>query len=1070
VNPSEEPQEPSLGAPSEAPLAPAVTLVMVAHDPGPWFEESLGAVAAQDYPALEVVVVDTASLVPVADRVSAALPGATTIRLERNPGFGRAVNEVLPSLGIPPFLVLAHDDAAPDPTAVRTLVEEAFRSNAAIVGPKVVRWDDAARLLSAGEGADKFGFPVPLVERHELDQEQHDAVRDVFTVPDAFTLVRTDLLRALDGFDAHTSFFGDDLDLCWRAHVAGARVMVAPTARVRHIEALADRHAIDDRRRLQFRHRLRVMLTAYRLPTLALAVPQVLVVHLVEAVFAVLTGRPAQARDVLTAWTWNLRRLGSLRERRRALHRVRLVRDNEVRSLQVRGSARIAAFLRGQLAVGEDTFGSAASLGRRIVDGVAGPGRREALLAWSVVALVLLVGSRHLLTRPIPPIGEFVPFPEQLGPLVSEWASSWRRAGLGADGFAPSATVVVALGGSLFLGATGLLRTVLILGLLPLGLLGVWRLVAPVASPRASAAALLTYTAVPLGYDSLATGSWRGLAAYAVAPWVLARVLRAGGTAPFGAHDGAAGPRFDVPPLWRQGVALGLLVAATGVLDPLFLALPLFVWLAMIPGSLLLGGARGLGRMGLVALTALVVGAVVHAPWLVELLSTSPSWDTFTAGSSPDAVAGVPLTHLLRFDTGPIGSSALNAAVMVAATFAVLVGREWRLLNAVRGWSIAVGTWMVVWVAAMGWLRFGLPPVDVVLAPAAAALALCVGLGVSAFELDVRRSTFGWRQLASVVAVLALVVALLPVAAASVGGRWLVPRGSHHNALAFLADEIDDDAFRVLWFGDPEVLPLGSWPLGDLTSYATTVNGLPGLVDLWPGRPEGRGAPLRSSVELALDQRTNRLGRLLAPMGVRYLVVVDQGAPQPFGGVRRPSPPALREALAEQLDLVEVDVNPVLTVYRNAAWVPTASVLADGVVAPSGGPIVPDGAALAAGADLQRGATALERRGTTEFAATVPSGRDVLVGSTPAGRWRLEVDGVGVARSTAFGWAPFFDDVPAGHAELRWSTPAAHRLVLGAHLTVLVLLAALMYRTRVERRVARRHQRSLALPVEGGDR
>jgi GT2 family glycosyltransferase len=1066
VNASEEPLEP-IGAPSEAPVAPTVALVMVAHDPGPWFEESLAAVGAQDYPALEVVVVDAGSVDPVTERVEAVLPEARCIRLEHNPGFGRALNAVLPELGRPPFLVLAHDDVAPEPTAVRALVEEAFRSNAAIVGPKVVRWDDATRLLSAGEGADKFGFPVPLVERNELDQEQHDAVRDVFTVPDAFTLVRTDLLRALGGFDRHTSFFGDDLDLCWRAHVAGARVMVAPAAKVRHIEALAERRAGDDRRRLQFRHRLRAMLTAYRIPTLVLAVPQLLMVHLVEALFALLTGRPGQARDVLTAWSWNLRRMGSLRERRRALHEVRLVRDNEVRSLQVRGSARIAAFLRGQLAVGEDTFGSAASLGRRIVDGVAGPGRREALLAWSFVALVLLVGSRHLLARPIPPVGEFVPFPEQLGPLLSEWASSWRRPGLGVEGVAPPATLVVALGGTAFLGAMGLLRTVLILGMLPLGLLGVWRLVAPLASSRASAAALLAYAAVPLGYDSLATGSWRGLVAYGVAPWVLSRLLRAGGTAPFGANDGSAGPRFDVPPLWRQGVALGLLVAGAALIDPLFLLLPLAVWLGLVPGSLLLGGVRGLGRMAAAASVAAVVGVTLHAPWIVDLVRSNPTWDTF-ASTSPDAVAGLPLTHLLRFDTGPIGSSALNAAVMVAATFVLLVGREWRLLGGARCWSIAVSTWMIVWVAAMGWFPVAFPPLEMVLAPAAAALALSVGLGVSAFELDVRRSTFGWRQVASVLAVAALVVALMPVFAASVGGRWLMPRGSHHSVLAFLSTEADDDPFRVLWFGDPEVLPLGSWPLDDQVSYATTVSGLPELADLWPGAPERRSAPLRSSIDLAFGRQTSRLGRLLAPMGVRYIVVVDQGAPEPFGGVVRPSPPSLREALAEQLDLVEVDVNPALTVYRNAAWAPTVSAVLDGVVEPSAAPFLPTGAAEATEADLAGSARALDQHGLTRFSGRVSTDNDVLVGSTPSRGWRLEVDGQRASRGIAFGWATVFDGPGAGTAELRWSTPTVHRLVAGAHLVVVALILMLMYRTRVERRLARRHKRSVAVPVDGG--
>jgi hypothetical protein len=54
-----------------------------------------------------------------------------------------------------------HSDAVCDPSAVRMLVEEAYRSNAAIVGPKVVEWDDPTRLLSAGVGSDKFGEPAP---------------------------------------------------------------------------------------------------------------------------------------------------------------------------------------------------------------------------------------------------------------------------------------------------------------------------------------------------------------------------------------------------------------------------------------------------------------------------------------------------------------------------------------------------------------------------------------------------------------------------------------------------------------------------------------------------------------------------------------------------------------------------------------------------------------------------------------------------------------------------------------------------------------------------------------------
>ena len=76
------------------------------------------------------------------------------------------------------FHLLCHDDVALQPGAVRELVlEEAFRSNAGIVGPKLVTWDEP-RPAAPGRACpiDKTGHEIPLAERGELDQEQHDAI------------------------------------------------------------------------------------------------------------------------------------------------------------------------------------------------------------------------------------------------------------------------------------------------------------------------------------------------------------------------------------------------------------------------------------------------------------------------------------------------------------------------------------------------------------------------------------------------------------------------------------------------------------------------------------------------------------------------------------------------------------------------------------------------------------------------------------------------------------------------------------------------------------------------------
>src|SRR5579872_1428459 len=314
--------------------APAVVAVVVTRDPGPWLEESLAALAAQDYPDLVVVVVAAGGEDPT-DRVGAVFPDAFVRRTDRPLAFGAAANEVLGVAEGAAFFLVCHDDCAPDPSAVRLMVEESFRSNAAVVSPKVVTWDDPLMLLHVGMNADKTGAVIDRVRSPEIDHGQHDGVRDVFVAPSGCTLIRADLLAELGGFDAGIVAMAEDLDLCWRAQVAGARVVVAPAARVRHLEVVAagvepvlsGADAGVTLQGLQRRHELRTVLKCYSALHLLRVLPQILALNLGEVLVASVARDRARARAVVEAWRWNFRYRAELRVARRAVQRSRLVSD-----------------------------------------------------------------------------------------------------------------------------------------------------------------------------------------------------------------------------------------------------------------------------------------------------------------------------------------------------------------------------------------------------------------------------------------------------------------------------------------------------------------------------------------------------------------------------------------------------------------------------------------------------------------------------------------------------------------------------------------------------------------------
>ncbi|HEX2043038.1 MAG TPA: glycosyltransferase family 2 protein [Acidimicrobiales bacterium] len=1010
------------------PSAPPVVTVVVATEQGDWFEETLAAVGAQDYPNQSVLVVDGSGGDP-APRVAAVLPDAYLRRPGNGSNFAALANDALETVQGAAFLVFCHDDVAPEPDAVRLMVEEALRSNAGIVGPKLVDWDDPKRLLDVGLAVDKTGASRPLVDRGELDQEQHDGVRDVFAVSSACMLARSDLFFTLGGFDPAMGDHGADVDLCWRAQVAGARVMVAPSARARHKEAgreaTVDRHSV----RLAARHRLRSVLKNYSVLHLLRVLPQVALVTVVEAVLAVFSRHYSRARALGAAWPWNLRRLGELHALRRTVRASRAVPDSEVRRLQVRGSVRMSVYLRRQLHA-EDRARALVTAGQELVGRVGkGPAQAAAALL-ALLVLAFLLGSRQLLGGRLPVVGQFAPLPGART-LLSHYLHGWRNTGMGAAAASPPAFAFLGVGGIVLLGKVALLQKLLVIAAWPVAAVGAWRLGRPLQSGLGRLVLVVTYLAVPLSYNSLARGRWDGLLVYAAAPWLFLRVARLCGLHPYQLHDddlvadadGAGAEGTGGRPVeWRLavvGLAVGL--ALVGALAPAVVVAVLLMAGGLVVGSVVTGTVRPAVR-GLAATAAAVGGAaLLLAPWSLEVV-LGGGFETLTGVPPPPADAPG-LGALLRFQVGPLGAAPVGWAFLVAALLPLVLGQRWRLDWAVRCWAMVLLSVGVAWAGGRNWFPVRVQAADVLLAPAAVGLALAAALGAAVFEADLSRYRFGWRQAASVVAAAAVTVATVPVIVGAADGRWRLPSTELARSLAWMAPTRSEGSFRVLWLGDPEVLPLGAWNLGDGAAYATSRDGMPVATDLLPGAPSAATRRIVAALGEAQRGDTARLGRLLAPLAVRYLVLPRQLSGGDRRGTQRPPPPSLTGALQSQLDLRLLPSDPAAVVYENTAWGPARALRPIDDPTLAAGTRDGIGTEGADGADLRGGRPVLEGVGPVQFAGEVPSAGRVFVSEAPSSRWELTVGGQQAARETAYGVANAYTATETGNGVLRYRTP-----------------------------------------------
>lgn len=144
-----------------------------------------------------------------------------------NPGFRRAIE--LKAAYAAPF----NNDAVADKDWLKTLaayLDKQPRAGAA--APKVLT-ADGKRLDSTGDLYTVWGLPYPR-GRGETDTDKYDAQTDIFGASGAASLYRVAMLKEIGLLDEDFFAYYEDVDLSFRAQLAGWRVAFVPQSVVYH--------------------------------------------------------------------------------------------------------------------------------------------------------------------------------------------------------------------------------------------------------------------------------------------------------------------------------------------------------------------------------------------------------------------------------------------------------------------------------------------------------------------------------------------------------------------------------------------------------------------------------------------------------------------------------------------------------------------------------------------------------------------------------------------------------------------------------------------------------------------
>lgn len=212
---------------------PLVTVIIPNWNGAAFLPTCLDALKQQTFRDFQVLVVDNASTDGSVELVRVRYPGVKVIRLSKNVFFSGAVNEGIRQ-SRSPLLALLNNDTEAEPQWLGELVAALERNpQAGVAASKMLLFDRREVLNSAGDFYGRNGIPGNRGV-WERDEGQYDSQTQAFGACAGAALYRRSMLEDIGLFDEDFVGYCEDVDLSFRAQLAGYQCVFAPRARVYH--------------------------------------------------------------------------------------------------------------------------------------------------------------------------------------------------------------------------------------------------------------------------------------------------------------------------------------------------------------------------------------------------------------------------------------------------------------------------------------------------------------------------------------------------------------------------------------------------------------------------------------------------------------------------------------------------------------------------------------------------------------------------------------------------------------------------------------------------------------------
>lgn len=193
-------------------------------------KDSLESLKGQD---AEIILVDNGSTDDSINYVSINFPKVKIVKLNKNFGFAKAINEGVKASQAE-YVILLNNDTAADKDFIKKLVECADKHPEVVsVNPKLLNFYERKKIDGVGILINEVG-QARSIGWQEEDRGQYNKEEYILGATGGASLFRRKEFIKLGGFDEDYFMYSEEVDFAFRAQFAGFKSIYCPKAIVYH--------------------------------------------------------------------------------------------------------------------------------------------------------------------------------------------------------------------------------------------------------------------------------------------------------------------------------------------------------------------------------------------------------------------------------------------------------------------------------------------------------------------------------------------------------------------------------------------------------------------------------------------------------------------------------------------------------------------------------------------------------------------------------------------------------------------------------------------------------------------